>query len=151
MYTWLVFIQLLGLVLFAISDGASASSALRLRGERDPPVVASHLAASKAATGPMYIGLLLLVLGGLAAAGSGGLLLAPWVIASYVVLLMVVATMYGVASPYYGRLRELVGDGTRVDQAQLDAALASRRPEVLASVGAIGLLVLVFLMVVKPG
>jgi hypothetical protein len=151
MYSWLVFIHLVGLVLFAIAHGVSVYAAFTVRADRDPRMVASHLAGSKIAVGPMYVGLLLLGIGGLGAAWSAGILLAPWVIASYVVLLVVLGTMYAVATPYYIRIRELVGDGATVDQGELDAALASRRPEVLASVGAVGLVLLVYLMVIKPG
>jgi hypothetical protein len=152
MYQWLVLIHLLGLVIFALSHGASAFMAFQIRSQREPRVVASHLAGSGLAIGPMYIGLLLLVVGGLGAAWNGGLLLAPWVVASYVVLVLVVGTMYGVGTNYYRGIRELVGDGTGpVDQEALDTALATRRPEILVTVGVVGLIVLVWLMVMKPG
>lgn len=152
MYQWLVFLHLVGLVLFAAAHGISAYTAFRIRQERDPRIVASHLGASKIATGPMYVGLLLLAIGGLGAAGAGGLLLAPWVIASYVVLVAVLVVMYTVATRYYVELRQLVGDGSApVDRSALEAALDSRRPEILALVGFGGLLVLIWLMVIKPG
>ena len=151
MYGWLVFLHLVGLVVFAMAHGASAFVAFRIRDERDPRMVASLLGISQLAIGPLYVGLLLIVVGGLGAAGSGGLLLAPWVVASYVVLTVVIAAMYGVASPYYRSLRELVADGTSVDATALDAALRSRRPEILLGVGAVGLVLLVWLMVIKPG
>jgi hypothetical protein len=152
MYQWLVLIHLIGLVIFAISHGASAFMAFRIRSDRDPRIVASHLAGSGLAIGPMYIGLLLLGIGGLGAAWNGGLLLAPWVVASYVALIVIVGAMYGVATPYYKGIRELVGDGTGpVDQRALDAALATRRPEILVTVGIAGFIVLLWLMVMKPG
>ena len=152
MYQWLVLVHLVGLVIFAISHGASAFMAFRIRADRDPRVVASHLAGSGMAIGPMYVGLLLLGIGGLGAAWNAGLLLAPWVVASYVVIVLIIGAMYGLATPYYRQLRELVGDGTTaVDQARLDAALASRRPDILVTVGVLGLVVLVWLMVMKPG
>jgi hypothetical protein len=152
MYPWLVLVHLVGLVLFAFAHGPSMIMSFRIREERDPKVVAALLHGSRLSTGPMYVGLLLLVLGGLGAAGSGGLLLAPWVVASYVVLVLVLFAMYAIGSPYYGRLRLLVGEaGTETDPAELRRALASRRPEALALIGFLGLLVLVYLMVIKPG
>jgi hypothetical protein len=60
--------------------------------------------------------------------------------------------MYAVATPYYGELRKLAADRAgAVDWQDLAARLRTRRPEVLLAVGAIGLLVLVWLMTFRPG
>ncbi|HET7726923.1 MAG TPA: DUF2269 family protein [Candidatus Limnocylindrales bacterium] len=152
MYQGLVFLHLVGVLVFAIAHGVSIFAAFRVRGERDPKVVAAILGLSKIAVGLLYVGLLLLGIGGLGAAWSAGTLLAPWAIASYVVLVVVLGVMYALATPYYVKVRELVGDGTAaVDPVELERMLATRRPEILAGVGAIGLLVLVWLMVYRPG
>jgi len=158
-YGWFVFIHIIGLVLFAISHGASAFIAFRIRQERDPRVIGSLLATSQTATQTMYLGLVLLALGGIAAATTTGLWGEPWIIASVVVLLVVIFAMYGVASPYYIQLRRRVGDGLGtgtatspvVTAAELDTLLDTRRPDILVAVGTIGLVVLVWLMVLKPG
>lgn len=152
MYQWLVFVHLLGLVLFVLAHGASAVMALVIRTQREPVVVASYLNASKAAVGGAYVGLLLLGIGGLGAAWNAGFLLAPWVIASYVVVVVVIGVMYGVATPYYAELRTLVGESPEaVDRSALTTALQSRRPDILAGAGLLGLTILVWLMVLKPG
>jgi uncharacterized membrane protein len=152
MYEWSVFVHLLGLLVFAVAHGVNVFTAFRIRLDREPRTVASLLSGSQVAVGGTYVGLLLLGIGGLSAAWSGGLLTAPWVVASYVVIGIVLVVMWSVASPYYRRLRELAGNGTgAVDQAALSAALDSRRPEVLAAVGFVGLVVLTWLMVLKPG
>ena len=109
LYPWFVFAHIVGVVLFAISHGASAFVAFRMRSDRDPHTVASLLAMSQLATGPMYVGLVLLGVGGIGAATIGGLWGEPWVIASVVVLLIVIGVMYSVASPYYVNLRKAVG------------------------------------------
>jgi uncharacterized membrane protein len=150
MYSWLVFVHLVGLVLFAVFHGVSMFAAFRVRSEPDPRIVATHLGSSKLVVGLMYIGLLLMGLGGLGAAWAGGLLLAPWVVASYVVLVIVLGAMYAVGTPYYVRIRELA-EAPDVDRAELAAALDTRRPEILATVGTLGFLVLIYLMVLKPG
>lgn len=151
MYGWLVFVHLIGLVVFAVAHGASVFMAFRIRSTRDPGVIASHLETSRLAIGPMYIGLLLLGIGGLGAAWNANLLLATWVVWSYIVLVVVLGTMYAVASRHYMGLRELLGDGTApVDTAALGASLDNRRPELLVVVGTVGLVLLVWLMVLKP-
>lgn len=146
-YPWLVYLHLVGLVLFTLSHGVSMFVAFAIRDQRDPRFVAAQLETSQLATRVSYAGLLLLAIGGLGAAWIGGLLLAPWVIGSYVVLAAVLVTMWAVATPYYLRLRAAV----RSDPDTLAPLLASRRPDVLSAVGGIGLLVLVGLMVLKPG
>jgi 1,4-dihydroxy-2-naphthoate octaprenyltransferase len=156
LYPWFVFAHLVGMVLFAISHGASAYVAFRVRSDRDPRAVASLLAMSELAKGPMYIGLVLLLIGGAGAATAAGLWLEPWIIASIVVLVVVLGVMYSVATPYYGQLRTAVGDPSAnvpatVSPEQLGSILESRRPEALLAVGTGGLLILVWLMVLKPG
>lgn len=151
MYQGLVFLHLVGVVVFALAHGVSMFAAFRVRREHDPAVVAALLGMSKVAVLVLYVGLILLGAGGLGAAWNAGVLLAPWAVASYAVLVAVIAVMYMVATTYYVRVRELVGDGRLpVDQDELQRVLRTRRPEVLMAVGSTGLLVLVWLMVVRP-
>jgi Predicted integral membrane protein (DUF2269) len=155
LYPWFVFAHLAGLVLFAISHGASAFMAFRLRGARDRQTVGALLEVGSMSLGPMYIGLLLLIIGGLGAAWTANLWGKPWLIASIVVFGVVLLTMWAVASPYYMNLRKGLtesgpdGNPTLSDES-LSAQLDSRRPELLAAVGTVGLLLLVWLMVIKP-
>jgi hypothetical protein len=155
-YPWFVFAHLAGLVLFAISHGASAFMAFRLRGAPDMSTARTLLGVGGAAIGPMYIGLLLLIVGGLGAAWIANLWGRPWVIASIVVFVAVLVVMWAVASPYYMGLRKSIeeprSDGQpTVSWDALQAQLDSRRPEILLVAGTIGLLLLVWLMVIKPG
>ncbi len=155
-YSWFVFAHLAGLVLFAICHGASAFMAFRIRGERDPAIVASILQTGALSIGPMYVGLLLLIVGGLGAAAGLNLWGEPWVIASIVVFIAVLVLMYAIASPYYMALRKALEergpDGRpTMEPAALARQLDTRRPEILALVGTVGLLLLVWLMVIKPG
>ena len=69
-YSWFVVAHLVGLVVFAICHGASAFMSFRVRNERDPVVVDALLKVGGMAVGPMYIGLLLLIVGGLGAAAG---------------------------------------------------------------------------------
>jgi hypothetical protein len=151
MYTGLVFVHLVGLVVFAVAHGVSVFAAFRARRERDARVIGTLLDVSKNAVGGLYIGLVLLGIGGLGAAWQGNLLTAPWIVGSYVALAVVLVVMWSVATPYYVKIRELATDPAAGADGRLTEALDSRRPEVLLAVGGIGLLVLVYLMVLKPG
>lgn len=159
LYPWFVFAHILGLVVFAAAHGVSMFVAFRIRGMRAPAPIAAALEVSSLAMGPMYIGLVLLLIGGLGAAAAADLWTRPWIIASAVVLILVIAAMYMVATPYYRQVREAVGArlgdapvaAPTVTPEELSALLDTRRPEVLLGVGGVGLVVLLWLMVLKPG
>jgi hypothetical protein len=157
-YPWFVFVHLIGLVVFVACHGVSMFGAFTLRQQRDPRAIAGMLATGLRATRLAYVGLLLLAIGGIAAATSTNLWGQLWVIASVVVLIAILVVMYAVASPYYMGLRKTVGDGLGtgaegspvVDAAALATMLDTRRPDILLTVGGVGLVVLVWLMVLKP-
>ena len=69
--------------------------------------------------------------------------------------------MYGLALPYYRSVRAAVGLPASnapkdtpapqpVTPQELERLLDSRRPDIIAGVGFLGLLVIIWLMVVKP-
>jgi hypothetical protein len=154
MYQWFVFVHLVGLVLFAFAHGASAFVALRLPGQRDRATVANYLETSQLATRTMYGGLILLLIGGAGAATINDFWTKPWVLASIVVLIVVIALMYMLGTSYYAPLRaQLTGAGGAAPMT--DEALATyldeRRPRMLAGIGILGLLLIIWLMVLKPG
>src|SRR3954447_231710 len=153
MYQWLVFIHLIGLAVFVAMHGVAMFVAFRVRTERDPAIATLLLSLSSRANQVMYLGFLLLGIGGLGAAGQAGLLVAPWVVASYVVLIVVFLAMYAIGAGFYYPLREALEgkDGTPpLDSAGMVARLQNRRPEALALFGFGGLAILVWLMVFKP-
>ena len=154
MYVWFVYAHLVGLVLFLMAHGASAVVTYEMRKLRDPAAVGAYLRMSQTASGASYIGLLLLLIGGAGAATTGDLWSKPWVWASAIVLVVVVVLMFAVGASYYYRLRDLLagkGGAEPIDGDALASYLDSRRPDLLGAIGGVGLLVLVGLMVLKPG
>ena len=153
MYTWLVALHLVGFALFIAMHGVSMWVAFRIRGEPNRDVVAALLGLSSRGNQVMYLGFLLLGIGGLGAAAQAGWLTAGWVVASYVVLTVVILLMYMIGAGFYYPLREGL-EGTektpRLDDAELAVRLQNRRPETLALIGGAGLLILIWLMAVKP-
>ena len=160
--SWIVFIHIVGAFGFVLSHGASAFVAFRVRAERDPAKIGALLDLSASTLGLMYTSLLVVFVAGILAAIVGGYFNGrfwPW--AAIVVLVLVAGAMYPLATEYYVRVRQAVGAKTGREKpgdspvAQLDAAglaalLDNRRPEAIAAVGVIGLLVLLWLMVLKP-
>src|SRR4029077_15706503 len=153
LYQWLVFAHLVGLVIFLLGHGVAVGCAFRARRERDRAVITTLLDLSSKGSQAGWIGFILLAVAGLAAAANAGNLTASWVVGSYVVLIAVLIGMFAVASPFYYGLRDAMAGAkgaTPIDDAELVRRLQNRRPEALMAIGGIGLLLLVWLMVLKP-
>ena len=159
MYQWIVLLHIVGAFVFVLSHGASVWMAMLIRGERDRPRIAAMLSISTASIGGAYVGLLLMLIGGIWAGIAGGHFARGWIWAAIVVLVAVIAVMYAVATPYFVKLRAAAGVETRGKPPEPSllasdedlAALASRAPvAALLGSGAIGLLLILWLMVIKP-
>jgi hypothetical protein len=101
----------------------------------------------------MYLGLIVLIVAGLWAGGSGGWFSAGalWLWAAIGLLVAILAVMYGMLTPSFKRLRQTVGDGSApVDQGALDRELAAPGPMIGTGLGLVGVLVILWLMVLKP-
>ncbi len=153
MHIWVVYAHILGALLFMLAHGASAAVVFRLRSERDPVAIRTLLGLSKLTLGPAYAALLLLLVAGIWAgieiqAFSSG---KTWLWAAIGVLVVILGAMYGLVSPTFYRTRDLMSDGTtEVDQAELDRRLSSSRPMIGIGIGLLGVVVILWLMMLKP-
>lgn len=161
MYRWWVFLHVVGGFGFFMAHGASAAAAIRLRSERNLERVRALLDLSAATLGGMYGSLLLLLIGGIVSGFLGDWWGEGWIWTAIGVLLLIMGAMYGLASNYYNRVREAVGIQTYQQKKQgvepgapdlerMDALLTSARPVVIMVVGLGGLLVILWLMILKP-
>jgi hypothetical protein len=161
LYNWVVFLHIAGAFIFALAHGVSAGVALKLRQERELPRVQTLLELSNTSTTGMYVGLVILLIGGITAAFMAGLWGRGWIWTALALLVVMLAFMYARATGYYGELRRAAGLGYYLigkggggpgspNTAELARLLTSPRPMELAAVGTIGLLAIVWLMVMKP-
>jgi len=161
-YRWWVFLHIAGGFGFFMAHGASAMAAIRLRQERDIQRVRALLDLSQASLGAMYVSLLLLLAGGIVAGFLGDWWDRGWIWTAIGVLLVLMGSMYGLASNYYNKVREAVGiqtyqqkkkgiePGPPVGPDELAAILETPRPIVILAIGLVGLLVILWLMILKP-
>ncbi len=157
-YPWFVFVHVLGAFTFAMAHAVSAAVALRLRYERALERVRALLELSQLATGGMYVGIFVLLAGGITAAFVGGLWGRGWIWTAIVILVLVMGYMYARASRYYGELRGSVGlvnyqaqnAPLRTDPAEMARLLASPRGMELAAIGSLALVAILWLMFFKP-
>lgn len=161
-YSWWVLLHIVGAFGFFMAHGVSVAISLKLRGERDVERVRALLDLSSASLGALYVSLLLLLTGGIVAAFLGHLWGQGWIWTSLGLLIGLIVAMYALASPYYKRVREAAGvqtydqrkkgidPGPPAPPDELASILASSRVLVIAAIGFAGLLVILWLMVLKP-
>lgn len=161
LHTWVVFIHIAGVLLFLIAHGVSAAVALRLRSERDPGAVRTLVDLSRRSMMVMSVGALIWLVAGIVAGFTGNFWTSGkyWIWASLILAIVIIAVMTPWGRLWLNKVRAAVGVDLRtgavtpnfqVNAATLDAAIAAGKPELLATVGFGGFLVILFLMVFKP-
>ena len=161
MYPWIVLLHVAGAFLFVISHGASAWAVVAIRRERDPARIRALADLSSTSLTAAYVGLLLLLVGGIWAGISGDWFKSGWIWVALVVFIAITVLMYVIATPYFKRLRIALGQRVMgmpkdapepIAAADADiAAIAATAPaNLLVAIGLGGLLIILWLMVVKP-
>jgi uncharacterized membrane protein len=154
MYSWWVFIHLVGVFAFLTAHGVSVGVAFKLRRERDPQRILALNEFSSSSVTLFYASLGLLLLGGIVAGFMGRWWGQAWIWTSLVLLILTSVAMILIARPYYRRVafvaRAMTGGSTAVTEKQLDDILLSPVPFVLAVIGFGAILVILYLMIFKP-
>jgi type IV secretory pathway VirB2 component (pilin) len=143
-YAWLLFFHLSGLGVFLFAHGITAGSALALRGPVQPGT-GKLLRLSQMSNFASNPALLLVIVTGVWMAFAGHWWGRAWPWVAVAVLVVVLGAMFWIARPYY-MARDAA---TKGDEAVADR-LSKTRPIAAFWIGGVGVLVLVFLMVLKP-
>jgi hypothetical protein len=153
-YRWLVALHVAAVVGFLVAHGAAAAMGLRLRRETSPDSIRSLVVLSTLSTRVMYPFLVLVLLTGIAAGfagrwwGFGWIWLAIGVLIATIILMNVLGQQY---NPLRGEARERRHRGPIAETPDvIRKVAASTRPGPISGLGVVALLVLVWLMVVKP-
>jgi hypothetical protein len=157
---WLKLLHIAAGFSFAMAHGVSAFVVIRLRREREPARVGALLDLSKFSLPISDLAILVILASGIASAfvlGYWGHLWI-WVSIGVLVFLFIFMSIRGVQ--HHDAIRHALGMAgfydkkdapiPEADPAALASALSSSRGIELAAVGGIGLLVILWLMVVKP-
>ncbi len=160
-YRLLIFLHVSGVFIFLLAHGASANVAFQVKHERNPDRIRALLDLSLWSYAGVYVGLLLLLVTGIAAGFMGNYWGRLWIWLAIVLLVAISAVMGLYGSQYYGKIRTAVGlqPYRRTDQVTLGPVMSeqeisrlvdSNHPLILASVGLVGTLVILWLMMFKP-
>jgi plastocyanin len=152
--SWWRLLHLVGVFAFLIVHGVSVGVAIRLRNERDPARINGLLDMSGRTVMPLYVSMLVLIGGGIAASFNGHYWGTRWLWTAIALLFIVTFAMYAMARPYYQKVRFIsraIAEGSQaVTPEQFDSVLTGRRPITVAGIGFVGLALILILMVVKP-
>jgi hypothetical protein len=147
---------------FLFAHGTSAAVMFKVRRECDVARIRALLDLSAGLGGAMAVTALLLFVTGLVAGFMGGWWGRGWIWVSLALFVGVSVVMSALGRPYLERVRRAAGAASAADQrrqreapaalpaADLGAVLASGRPGLVAAVGLGGLVVITWLMMVKP-
>lgn len=161
LYPWVVVLHVFFVIVAFGAHGVSAFTMFRIRNERDRTRAAAVLDLSTTALVSAGIGLLVAVVLGIVAAAMGGHFGRLWPWASIVIVVVVWIVMTPVAANPLGEVRKTLALPVRQDKkgdpprtpgtdAEFDAARQRLRPELAAGIGLVAILVLVWLMELKP-
>ena len=161
LYTLVFWLHLIGVFGFLISHGASSWGMLSLRKERQPERVRALLELSRTSLPLTYGFIGMVIVTGLTNVFLGNWWGQLWPWTALGVGFVMSVLMYYLGTQYFNNVRKAVGlpylekrkRYPRRDPApleELEKQLGSSRAVLLASVGVVGLLVIVWLMVFKP-
>jgi hypothetical protein len=156
-YPWVVIGHVIFVIIAFGAHGVSAFAMFRIKRETDRTRLTALLELSESTIGVFGIALLIALVLGIVAAVIGDFFGKLWPWASIVVLVVAAGIMTPFAQIPMGRVRIALGMPVRgrpavppASDADLAAARAALRPELVATLGVAAIGVLVWLMVAKP-
>jgi len=161
LYPWVVTAHVFFVIIAFGAHGTSVFAMFQARRERDRARLAAVLDLSQASLGVAGVGLVLALILGIVAAVMGGHFSRLWPWAAIGVVIVVFGAMTPIGATPMSNLRKALGLPGRGDRpsdaprqpgsdADLRAAQARLRPELLSMIGVATIAVLVWLMEAKP-
>jgi hypothetical protein len=158
MYQLVVFLHILGALVFFMAHGASATMAFRVRREQNPEHIRGLLELSEMALPVMWAGLMTLLIAGIIAGIMGNWWSKGWIWTALVLLIILGGWMGYYGQRYYGPLRTALGITYRgVPGANPPAStqeilrLVQATSPIMLGGGALGITaIILWLMVFKP-
>jgi uncharacterized membrane protein len=153
-YNWWVLLHIVGAAGFLISHGTATAITFRLRSERDPKKVIALIELSRSTTLWFYGSTLVLLTAGVVAGFMGRWWARGWIWGALFLLIATSIVMFFLTKPYYARVfRAAEGEAAgapAIPGQDLHVLLDSARPIVISILGFGSLLIILWLMVLKP-
>ncbi|MDQ2674610.1 MAG: DUF2269 domain-containing protein [Chloroflexota bacterium] len=154
MYPWIVFLHVAGAFGFVLAHGVSVAVLMRLRTERNRQRITTLLDLSSSSMTGFYASVVVLLAAGTLAGFMLNWWRMVWIWASLGLFLAIAVAMYPLATTYFRRVRAAVGKrpsgAPMASDEELDELLSSGRPALIAVIGFGGILVILWMMILKP-
>jgi cytochrome bd-type quinol oxidase subunit 2 len=154
-YHFFVFLHIVGVVSFMTCHGGSVFVLYRIRQTTDRQKILDLLTFSGETVIPMYISLIVLVVAGVVAGIGGSWFHFWWIWAAIGVLILTTALMTVTARPYFQRVKAACAvrpSGVpRASDEELAELVGGQTANLITAIGTAGLLVILYLMIYKPG
>ncbi len=161
MYTWVVFLHVLGVMLFMLAHGGTTLMTFQIHKERDADRMRTLLDLSGYSWPAFALSFLLLLVSGIVAGFMGRWWSQGWIWTSLAILLGMSTYMGWSSRAHYHKLRKALGmryfEGSKdhppieaAGEEEILAAQATLRPLPMAVLGFGGTLVILWLMMFKP-
>ncbi|MDQ6922469.1 MAG: hypothetical protein M3170_12795 [Candidatus Dormibacteraeota bacterium] len=160
MYGWLLFAHIASVAGFLLGHGTSAAMAFRLRSEKTTDGIRSLTELSKQTTGVMYGFLVLIVISGVFLGFQGGWWGRAWIWTALVVLILTIGAMSALGGRF-NAVRGAVGlaawdrRGKVTTSApgspeEIRRAVSAAPVGIITAIGVVALVLLLWLMILKP-
>jgi len=161
MYSWVVFIHVLGVMFFMLAHGGTTVMTFQIQKERDPDRMRALLDLSGYSWPAFALSFLLLLVSGIIAGFIGRWWSQGWIWTSLAILLGMSIYMGWSSRAHYHKLRKALGmryfEGSKdhppieaAGEQEILAVQAKLRPLPMAVLGFGGTLVILWLMMFKP-
>jgi hypothetical protein len=159
MYRWWLWAHIVFVAGFLLSHGMSAAMGLRLRQEKSSDAIRGLTRLSKQTNNFTYGFLLLIMLTGISMGFQNDWWRFAWIWVALGVLIIAIGAMNGLSRPYHNvrvaagiQAPRSRGNGPAVaaSSEQLEQVVARANPWPISIVGAVAILILIWLMVLKP-
>jgi hypothetical protein len=153
-YRWLLLLHIASVLALLGTHGTSMTVLYRIRRERDRTKVLDLVTLSGETILPMYISLAAIVVTGVLLGLKVHAFSRWWLWVAIVILVAISALMGAIARPYFARVKEACqvrpSGVPRVSDEELGEILSAATAHVIAAIGGLGLLAILYLMVFQP-
>lgn len=159
MYQWWLWAHIASVAGFLLSHGTAAAMGFRLRQEKSPDGIRSLTGLSKVTNNFTYAFILLILITGIAMGFQQNWWRFAWIWVAIGVLIVAIAAMNGLSRPYHnvrvgvglpGRGPQRGTPPAPVSSEQLEQLVARANPVPISVIGIAAILILLWLMVLKP-
>jgi hypothetical protein len=161
MYNWIVLLHVLSVMVFLMVHGVALAVSFQIRAEKNLERARGLLELSASMYAALYPALVLILLTGIVLAFMGNWWHQGWIWAALILFVVEVGAMSGIARRDYLPLRRALGLRLVVNgrvqpaagpsnEAEALALLEHTHPDLLAAIGGVGLVLIFWLMILKP-